>query len=115
MQALMRHPAGALRADEPPVPTEPRRLAAVRAGDLGALDRMVVAPSVGIFHALPPLTYTTEGEIVAAGQVVGVVESAHEAIPVESRSPGFVMDWLARDGEYVQKGAPVARLRTFPV
>jgi biotin carboxyl carrier protein len=102
-------------ADEPPVTTGMRRLAVLRAGDVGALDCMVVAPSVGVFRALPPLTYTTEGEIVTAGQLVGVVESGDEAIPVESRSPGFVMDWFARDGEYVQQGEPVARLRTFPI
>jgi biotin carboxyl carrier protein len=74
-------------------------------------DRIVVSPGHGRVLIGPPQSYTAEGEVVRAGDVIAVVES-HPA-PVEVRSPcdGWVMSFLARDGERVRPGAPIVHLR----
>ncbi len=81
--------------------------------ELRVPERVVVAPAIGVFRPLPPETCTTEGEIVAEGQAIGVVESSGEHIEVRSPFAGFLMEMLALDGERVREGQPVAWLRTF--
>ncbi len=79
--------------------------------DLTVLERVIVAPAVGVFRPCPPDTVTSEGEIVAEGQVVGVVEGSGTATPVRSAFAGFLMGMLAHEGERVREGEPVAWLR----
>ena len=79
--------------------------------ELAVLERVVVAPAVGVFTPADPECVTTEGEIVEAGQVVGVVESAGQKTEVRSAFTGFLMGLLAHPGERVREGQPVAWLR----
>jgi biotin carboxyl carrier protein len=74
-------------------------------------ERVIVAPTSGVFTPLPPATVTTEGEIVTEGQAVGVVEALGQQVDVESRFRGFFMGLLAHPGERVREGQPVAWLR----
>lgn len=74
-------------------------------------ERLVVAPSVGVFRALPPETVTAEGEWVAKGQAIAVVEAVGIERTVNSPHRGLLMGLLARDGERVRAGQPVAWLR----
>ena len=78
---------------------------------LAVLERVIVAPALGVFSPLPPETVTTEGELVRVGQTIGVVESSGVPTPVRSPFTGFLMGLLASNGERVREGEPVAWLR----
>lgn len=78
---------------------------------LDVLERLVVSPALGVFRPRPPRIVTTEGELVAAGQHLGVVECSGVEVAVVSRFAGFLMGMLAYPGERVREGQPVAWLR----
>ena len=78
---------------------------------LGVLERVVVAPTRGVFTPLAPACVTTEGELVRAGQVIGTIESSGTDIEVLSPFTGFLMGMLAHEGERLREGEPVAWLR----
>jgi biotin carboxyl carrier protein len=78
---------------------------------LGVLERVVVAPSRGVFTPLAPECVTTEGELVEAGQAIGTIESSGTNVDVLSPFTGFLMGMLAHDGERLREGEPVAWLR----
>ena len=80
---------------------------------LAVLERVVVAPTVGVFRPAPPETVTAEGEIVAEGQEVGFIEGPGLRVPVISSFSGFHMGLLAHAGERVREGQPVAWLRSL--
>jgi biotin carboxyl carrier protein len=80
---------------------------------LDGLERVVVAPCLGVFAPYPPETVTTEGEIVFAGQAVGVLHASGDQVEVRSPFSGFMMGLMAHDGERVREGQPVAWLRVF--
>jgi biotin carboxyl carrier protein len=80
---------------------------------LAVLERVVVAPAVGVFRPHPPATVTAEGEIVTLGQELGVVEGPGLRAPVTSPFSGFLMGHLAHPGERVREGQPVIWLRSL--
>ena len=82
---------------------------------LDVTERVIVATAVGIFEPLPPETVTAEGEIVAEGQTIGVLDVLGEKRPVRSPFTGFLMGMLATAGERVRPGQPVAWLRAASV
>jgi biotin carboxyl carrier protein len=79
--------------------------------DLMVLERVVVAPSMGVFTPLEPAVVTAEGELVEAGQAIGTIESSGNVIEVLSPFTGFLMGMLAHEGERLREGEPVAWLR----
>lgn len=81
--------------------------------ELAVLERVVVAPSLGVFTPLPadPTTVTAEGELVRAGQPIGTVENAGTKTEVCTPFTGFLMGMLASAGQRVREGEPVAWLR----
>ena len=87
--------------------------AVLYAEELRVPERLIVAPSAGVFRGVPPETVTTEGEIVAEGQTVGVVSVSGDDVPVRSAFRGWLMGMLAVDGERVREGQPVAWLRAI--
>ena len=74
-------------------------------------ERLVVAPSAGVFLRLPPDTVSTEGDLVAPGQSIGVIEGPGTSTPVCSPFAGFLMGMLAEPGQRLRVGEPVAWLR----
>lgn len=82
-----------------------------RGEELAVLERVVVAPVLGVFTPHEPATVTAEGELVEAGQTIGVVENSGTATEVRSPFTGFLMGLLAAAGERVREGEPVAWLR----
>ena len=76
---------------------------------LGVPERVIVAPAVGVFRPLSP----ADGDetLIAAGQAIGVVEGPGASTPVRSPFPGALIGMLARAGERVREGQPVAWLR----
>jgi biotin carboxyl carrier protein len=74
-------------------------------------ERLVVAPSAGVFHRLAPEALATEGELVAPGQSIGVIENSGVSTPVCSSFEGLLMGMLAEPGQRLRAGQPVAWLR----
>lgn len=75
---------------------------------LGALERLVVAPAVGVF--LPRAV--DSGAAVLAGDEIGILEGRGSATAICSPFAGMFMGHLAEAGERVSEGQPVAWLRT---
>ena len=80
---------------------------------LAVPERVIVAPAVGVFRPLQDtdIEPTGAGELILAGQAIGVVEGPGSSTPVRSPFGGFLVGMLARRGERVREGQPVAWLR----
>ncbi|MDP8992131.1 MAG: hypothetical protein M3N31_03635 [Actinomycetota bacterium] len=91
--------------------------------ELEVPERVIVAPTVGVFQPLAPAateaddgaepTPDGEGEMVTEGQVVGIVEARGQEHPVRSAFTGFLVGLLAHPGERVREGQPVAWMRVL--
>jgi biotin carboxyl carrier protein len=71
------------------------------------LERMIVAPVVGVFRPLG----VEEGTSVTVGDIVGVVEGPGTREPVRSAFDGVVVAFLAHSGERLREGQAVAWMR----
>jgi biotin carboxyl carrier protein len=82
---------------------------------LAVPERVIVAPTVGVFRPLAgtdvDLTDLGDATMIIAGQAIGVVEGPGSSTPVHSPFGGFLIGMLARAGERVREGQPVAWLR----
>ena len=83
---------------------------------LAVPERVIVAPVVGVFRPLGEihdvdLSDAGDATVVAAGQAIGVIEGPGSSTPVRSPFGGFLIGMLARAGERVREGQPVAWLR----
>jgi biotin carboxyl carrier protein len=67
-------------------------------------ERVVVAPAAGRFVPLPAEVFTSEGEWVEPGQVLGEVQQGDSRIPVRSEWRGWMMGMLALTGQPVRAG-----------
>ena len=73
-------------------------------------ERVIVAPSVGVFRSLFGRDVAC-GRSVDVGQEVGVIEGPGVSTPVLSPFRGVLAGLLAHDGERLREGEPVAWLR----
>jgi biotin carboxyl carrier protein len=71
-------------------------------------ERVIIAPSVGIFR---PLDDIDEGALVDEGQAVGLLDALGTSIPVCSPFRGKLVGMLVHPGERLREGQPVAWLR----
>ena len=81
---------------------------------LAVPERVIVAPTVGVFRPLGDTDVDLTdggGTAITAGQAIGVVEGPGSSTPVRSPFGGFLIGMLARGGERVREGQPVAWLR----
>lgn len=79
--------------------------------------REIVAPIVGTFYvAAEPgaAPFVTPGAQVLAGQTVGIVEAMKLMNEVPAEWPGEVIEVLAGNGEPVEFGQPLVRIRVGP-
>jgi biotin carboxyl carrier protein len=74
-------------------------------------DRIVVSPQHGRVTVCLPRTFTSEGEVVRAGDLIAVVECNPRPVEVRAPCDAWVLSFLARDGERVEPGAPIVHLR----
>jgi biotin carboxyl carrier protein len=81
------------------------------AEDLHVPERLIAAPTAGVFRAAAPDVVTAEGEIVYTGQRVGTIEVTDGVVPVTSPHTGFLMGLLALPGERVRANQPLAWVR----
>ena len=70
-------------------------------------ERVVVAPSVGVFRP----ACITAGAHIHEGDVVGELVGHQSRVPVHSLFDGTFMGMLAIEGERCRRGQPVAWLR----
>jgi biotin carboxyl carrier protein len=70
-------------------------------------ERVIVAPSVGVFRP----NVVTDGDVVDAGDSIGVVEGPGTSTPVCSPFRGMLIGMLAHPGERLREGQPVAWMR----
>jgi biotin carboxyl carrier protein len=70
-------------------------------------ERMIVAPSVGVFRPVD----LGVGAPVTAGQTVGMVDGPGTSTPVASPFEGRLVGMLAHPGERLREGQPIAWLR----
>ena len=70
-------------------------------------ERMIVAPSVGIFRPHD----MTDGDELLAGDEIGIVEGPGTRHPIRSPFGGTLMGMLAHPGERLRSGQPIAWLR----
>lgn len=74
-------------------------------------DRIVVSPDHGRIVVSKSRTFTTEGEVVRAGEVIAVIESGPGSVEVCAPCDAWVLSLLVRDGERVGPGVPLVHLR----
>ena len=70
-------------------------------------ERMIVAPSVGVFRPVD----LDEGASLLAGQTVGMVDGPGTSTPVSSPFAGRLVGMLAHPGERLRSGQAIAWLR----
>jgi biotin carboxyl carrier protein len=70
-------------------------------------ERMIVAPTVGVFQ---PVDLPADSD-VTPGQTIGMLEGPGTSTPVSSPFAGRLVGVLARPGERLREGQPVAWLR----
>jgi biotin carboxyl carrier protein len=70
-------------------------------------ERMIVAPTVGVFRAVD----LPEGGVLVQGSTVGMVDGPGTSTPVSSPFAGQLVGVLAQPGERLREGQPVAWLR----
>ena len=74
-------------------------------------DRIVVSPGHGRVSVPLPTAFGTEGEVVRAGDVIAVVNANSQSMEVRAPCDAWVLAYIARDGDRVRPGAPIAHLR----
>lgn len=92
----------------PPVAPSPETSSSAHAGEtLAVLERMIVAPEVGIFrpHGM------ADGVELSAGDEIGILEGPGTSCPIRSPFGGTLMGMLAHPGERLRSGQPIAWLR----
>lgn len=67
-------------------------------------ERVIVAPCNGRFQPLPAEIFTTEGEWVEPGTVMGLIVDGTTTTEVCSNARGWVMGMLAFPGHAVRPG-----------
>jgi acetyl-CoA carboxylase biotin carboxyl carrier protein len=73
----------------------------------------VNAATVGVFYRSPSpgaAPFVGEGDEIAAGQQIAIIEAMKLMLPVESDRTGRVTEVLVGDGEAVEYGQPLFRL-----
>jgi biotin carboxyl carrier protein len=74
-------------------------------------ERLIVAPSSGLFRRLHERNRPAQGAAVNEGDVIGEVQSLGVSTPIRSPFAGFLIGVLAVEGERVRPGQAVAWVR----
>ncbi len=70
----------------------------------------VLSPMTGIFYRKPTPSeppFVNEGDMITAGQVIGVIEAMKVFNEVESTQSGIVLRFAVEDGGMIQEGEPI--------
>ncbi|GGK02741.1 biotin carboxyl carrier protein of acetyl-CoA carboxylase [Lentibacillus kapialis] len=78
-------------------------------------DKAIVSPMVGTFYAKPTPesdTYVKKGSKIEENTVVGIVEAMKLFNEIEAETSGEITELLVEDGELVEYGQPLFRVKT---
>ncbi len=78
---------------------------------LSVPERIIVAPSPGVFRRLDGRGRMNDGDTVSRGDVIGIVQSLGVSTPIRSPFAGSLMAILASEGERLRPGQAVAWVR----
>ena len=76
-------------------------------------EHVITAPMIGTFYASPSpgsRPYVDVGDVIKAGQVVGIIEAMKIMNEIVAEEPGEVMGILASNGQPVEYGSPLILL-----
>jgi acetyl-CoA carboxylase biotin carboxyl carrier protein len=105
----VRGAAPAALPDRPP-PVSPASAVHPAAPMLGEGEHLLTAPMVGTFYTAPSPKdppFVVEGDVVEAGQTIGIIEAMKIMNEIEAEVAGRVKRILARDGQGVEYGQPL--------
>jgi biotin carboxyl carrier protein len=80
---------------------------------LDSRDRLVVSPAYGKVSTQVPMSFTADGEVVRAGDVLARLDADGQTIDVHAPCDAWVMAYLVRDGERLEPGCAIAHLRAL--
>jgi len=75
------------------------------------------APMVGVFYRAPmpeSPPFVNEGDHVAPGDVVGLIEAMKIFNEVQAEAAGRIVEFLAKNEEFVSLGQPLLKLKATP-
>jgi len=78
---------------------------------LAVAERLIVAPTTGVFCRSGKHGAMHPGDVVIRGDTIGDLRSLGVSTPVRSPFDGFLVAILASEGERLRPGQPVAWLR----
>ena len=76
-------------------------------------SHLVTAPMIGTFYTSPTPNdppFVSEGDIVDAGQTVGIIEAMKIMNEIISEVAGVVVEVIAANGRAVEYGSPLVRI-----
>jgi len=109
--ALAAHAAPIVRTEPQPAPQESP---AAGAAAPAVAARQITAPMVGTFYRKPApdaRPFVEVGDTVRVGQVVCIVEAMKLMNEIQSDADGVVAEVLVEDGQPVEYGQPLFRLK----
>lgn len=77
------------------------------------MPKQLLAPLPGTFYRRPSpdaANFKNDGDAVAAGDTVGVVEAMKSFFPVEAEDAGAAIVFLVEDGDAVDATQPIAEM-----
>jgi pyruvate/2-oxoglutarate dehydrogenase complex dihydrolipoamide acyltransferase (E2) component len=80
---------------------------------LDSHDRLLVSPAYGKVSVPVPVSFTSEGEVARAGDVLALVDADGTVVEVCAPCDVWVMGYLIRDGQRVEPGSAIAHLRAL--
>lgn len=98
-------PAGVPSGDQTPVPV-----------DDGSI-KIIKSPMIGTYYAASAPTeppFVVEGDRIEAGQTVAIIEAMKTMNEIQSEVSGVVEAILVKNGEPVEYGHPLLRVRVSP-
>jgi biotin carboxyl carrier protein len=82
---------------------------------LSPLEIIVTSPGTGLFlhrHPSSQNSLVNEGDVVVAGQIIGLLQVGVLLLPVQARSAGAVIGHLVAHGDLVDFGRKLIALRS---
>ncbi|MCC6313270.1 MAG: acetyl-CoA carboxylase, biotin carboxyl carrier protein [Thermomicrobiales bacterium] len=79
-----------------------------------ASEHTITAPMIGTFYTAPTPgapSFIAVGDVVIPGQVVGIIEAMKIMNEITADRGGIVVELVAANGQAVEFGSPLVRLR----
>lgn len=101
-------------AVSPQISVPSQEMAAAEETVLSAEGKMITSPLVGVFYAAPAEdadAFVQVGDTIKKGQVLAIVEAMKLMNEIESDYDGTIAEILVENGQPVEYGQPLFRIR----